>query len=186
VAEKVEKKRAWLEPTELGCKVIDVLTGKFAFAELSYTRDVEGSLDLVAEGKGFYKAVVAGVDNLLTLELGKMDAGNIGESHPCDCGGQMRRKKGPSGFFWGCSSYPECKNTLPDEKGAPGQRRPPAAATTGPAHNCPKCNKTLRKLTAKKGTNAGNQFWACSGYPDCKFSADDKDGAPVFKGAVNA
>ena len=34
---------------------------------------------------------------------------------------------------------------------------------------CPRCGKALVLRTAKKGPNAGNQFWGCSGYPDCKY-----------------
>ena len=101
--------------------------------------------------------------------------------HECpSCSGQLRRKKGSSGFFWGCSNYPECKNTLPDEKGAPGQRRPQAVPAAGPVHECPKCRKNMRKLTAKKGSNAGKEFWACSGWPTCDFSANDANGAPAL------
>lgn len=35
------------------------------------------------------------------------------------------------------------------------------------APKCPKCGKPMRKMIAKKGRNAGNAFWSCSGYPDC-------------------
>jgi len=35
------------------------------------------------------------------------------------------------------------------------------------APQCPKCGKPMRKVVAKKGRNAGNPFWACTGYPDC-------------------
>lgn len=34
---------------------------------------------------------------------------------------------------------------------------------------CPKCGKTLVLRTAKKGENAGNQFWGCSGFPKCWY-----------------
>lgn len=33
---------------------------------------------------------------------------------------------------------------------------------------CPICGKMMVVRTAKSGKNAGNQFWGCSGYPDCK------------------
>lgn len=33
---------------------------------------------------------------------------------------------------------------------------------------CPKCGSMMVVRTAKSGKNAGNQFWGCSGYPDCK------------------
>lgn len=32
---------------------------------------------------------------------------------------------------------------------------------------CPKCGKPMRKVVARKGRNAGNAFWSCSGYPEC-------------------
>jgi restriction system protein len=40
----------------------------------------------------------------------------------------------------------------------------PAAETP----SCPQCNKPMRLRTAKQGSNAGSQFWGCSGYPECK------------------
>ena len=33
---------------------------------------------------------------------------------------------------------------------------------------CPTCGKPMRKIIARKGRNAGNAFWSCTGYPDCK------------------
>lgn len=33
---------------------------------------------------------------------------------------------------------------------------------------CPSCGKMMVVRTAKSGKNTGNQFWGCSGYPDCK------------------
>ena len=33
---------------------------------------------------------------------------------------------------------------------------------------CPQCGKAMALRTAKQGQNAGQQFWGCIGYPDCK------------------
>ena len=33
---------------------------------------------------------------------------------------------------------------------------------------CPLCGMMMVVRTAKSGKNAGNQFWGCSEYPDCK------------------
>ncbi|MDA3926138.1 MAG: four helix bundle suffix domain-containing protein [Kiritimatiellae bacterium] len=33
---------------------------------------------------------------------------------------------------------------------------------------CTECGKPMRKRTARSGPNAGQPFWGCSGYPDCK------------------
>lgn len=35
------------------------------------------------------------------------------------------------------------------------------------APRCPKCGKPMRKMMARKGRNAGNAFWSCTGYPEC-------------------
>lgn len=41
----------------------------------------------------------------------------------------------------------------------------PAAATTP---SCPTCGSIMIRRTAKKGSNAGNAFWGCSNYPQCR------------------
>lgn len=33
---------------------------------------------------------------------------------------------------------------------------------------CPLCAKPMVRRTAKRGTNAGNEFWGCTGYPACR------------------
>jgi DNA topoisomerase-3 len=39
---------------------------------------------------------------------------------PCPkCHAPLVRRKSNKGFFWGCSQYPSCKQTLPDDKGKP-------------------------------------------------------------------
>lgn len=34
--------------------------------------------------------------------------------------------------------------------------------------NCPLCAKTMVRRTAKRGANAGGEFWGCTGYPVCR------------------
>ncbi len=43
---------------------------------------------------------------------------------------------------------------------------PPARSATAPA--CPRCSKPMVKRVAKRGANAGGEFWGCSGYPACR------------------
>lgn len=45
-------------------------------------------------------------------------------------------------------------------------RDPQPASPESPA--CPLCNKPMRKRTARHGRNAGQPFWGCSAYRDCK------------------
>jgi len=37
---------------------------------------------------------------------------------------------------------------------------------------CPKCGNELILRTAKKGTRAGNQFYGCSNFPKCRYTAE--------------
>jgi four helix bundle suffix protein len=39
---------------------------------------------------------------------------------------------------------------------------------SGSAPCCPECGKPMALRTARSGKNAGQQFWGCSGYPECK------------------
>ena len=34
---------------------------------------------------------------------------------------------------------------------------------------CPLCGGNLIHRTARKGPNAGKQFWGCSNYPQCRY-----------------
>lgn len=48
-------------------------------------------------------------------------------------------------------------------------------AAPAPAVKCPTCGKPMRKRAGAKGA-----FWGCTGYPDCKATAPDVKGMPVF------
>lgn len=47
---------------------------------------------------------------------------------------------------------------------------PPVTVSTTPQSRkqCPKCGGTMVLRTARKGQNAGNQFWGCATYPACR------------------
>ena len=44
----------------------------------------------------------------------------------------------------------------------------PDQSDSAPAPTCQLCGQPMVLRTAKKGPNAGSQFWGCSGYPSCK------------------
>ncbi len=37
-----------------------------------------------------------------------------------------------------------------------------------PDPSCPICSKAMTRRLAKRGANAGREFWGCTGYPSCK------------------
>lgn len=54
---------------------------------------------------------------------GKVTATAKGVTFPCPkCGKALMQRKGANGPFWGCTAYPTCKATLPDDNGKPGVR----------------------------------------------------------------
>jgi restriction system protein len=41
-------------------------------------------------------------------------------------------------------------------------------AGSDPERNCPSCSKPMVRRIAKRGANAGGEFWGCTGYPVCR------------------
>lgn len=100
----------------------------------------------------------------------KADLPTIGTVHKCPaCESPMRQMKGGGKLFWGCTAYPECKETLPDNKGKPGKRMEIQESDKP----CPSCAKPLRRINGSKGW-----FWACSDRDDCNIVLPDNNGEP--------
>ncbi len=43
-----------------------------------------------------------------------------------------------------------------------------SAQASEPVPNCPKCGRPMVRRTARRGANAGSEFWGCSEYPRCR------------------
>ena len=59
--------------------------------------------------------------------------------------------------------------------GAPGRSQQEAPTRPADRSNrkmtdpsCPVCSKPMARRVAKRGANAGGDFWGCTGYPSCK------------------
>lgn len=73
------------------------------------------------------------------------------------CGKPMVLRRGRGGRrFWGCSGFPECRETEP----ADGKRKRPAIRTDIP---CPDCGKEMVVRYGRRGP-----FLGCSGFPKCR------------------
>ena len=48
---------------------------------------------------------------------------------------------------------------------APAEQPSPASMQ---AASCPLCTKPMVRRTARRGANAGSEFWGCTGYPACR------------------
>jgi restriction system protein len=56
-----------------------------------------------------------------------------------------------------------------NKAGQASNAAPQAAKTAVPS--CPKCTQPMVRRTARKGVNAGQEFWGCSDYPRCRGTA---------------
>src|SRR5699024_6472818 len=165
-----------LSATELGESLIDALLGNFEFVVLDFTAELENDLDKVATGQRSYQDVVGSSANTLSSELGELSK-KIKPEYPCDaCGNAMRRLNGKNGFFWGCSNYPDCKETRPDDNGKPSEAAP--VSKPSDKYKCPACDKPLVHRVKEGKYN----FWGCAGFPKCKksFNSNDED-EPIIK-----
>ncbi|MFG0292613.1 MAG: restriction endonuclease [Phycisphaerales bacterium JB050] len=62
-------------------------------------------------------------------------------------------------------------NMQPKPEPVPRLQPAPAPVTVTTAPTCPACQSPMVLRTARKGPNAGNQFWGCSGFPGCRVTA---------------
>ena len=89
----------------------------------------------------------------------------------CD-DGQLSRRKGKKGFFWGCNQYPQCKTTFPDKHGkAAKNQKPKKTLEISSDKLCEKCGKGMVRRESKKVK--GSFWWGCSGFPKCKHSESE-------------
>jgi DNA topoisomerase-1 len=165
-----------LVATELGILIVQTLVERFRFMEVNYTRELEEQLDQIAAGRSCYLTVVRAVYQDLTQELKRLE-GIVVETqtqHLCpECGKSLRLIQNR---FWGCSGYPDCGYTAPNDKGKPGAPRT-AKRKGGKIDQTYPCNCGKGYLQRRK-SRKGDPFWGCSNYPKCKHTLPDHDGQP--------
>jgi DNA topoisomerase III len=134
-----------------------------------FMQDVEQQITIFMEYARHQKnMVVTSPDEILGLARDE-------KFHCPKCQSLLVQRNGKNGFFWGCSSYPECKTTAADRVDKNGKHVPDfivnhavknAINPTIPKNvlkkNCPDCGKPLVKRKGKRGEFAG-----CSAYPIC-------------------
>src|ERR1700722_1285440 len=167
--EYVKKDGGKFVPTELGMVVTDLLLESFNdLFDVTYTARMEAELDEIEEGKldwriamsEFYERFQKDLDHAAThmTDIKRME---VATEFLCEkCGKPMVIKWGKFGKFIACTGYPECSNTRelpPDPSSAEGLTEQDAE------EYCENCG---RVMVLKKGRFG--QFYACSGYPDCK------------------
>ena len=167
----VKKEGGKFAPTELGMVVTDLLVAHFDdIFDITYTARMEEELDEIEEGKVDWREAMSEFYEKFKVDLER--AGTEMEDikrmeKPTDlvcekCGKAMVIKWGKHGSFIACSGYPDCTNTreLPVELSEVDNVD---LSEQDAEEYCENCGRTM---VLKKGRFG--QFWACSGYPDCK------------------
>ncbi|HEX4998846.1 MAG TPA: type I DNA topoisomerase [Terriglobia bacterium] len=172
--EYVRKEQNKFRPTELGTVVTDMLVKHFEeIFDIQYTARMEEELDEIEDGKltwvealdEFYKKFEKDLKKA-TKNMENLKAQEIPTDEVCEkCGKPMVKKWGQFGSFLACSGYPDCKNTkeLAIEDAPPDTPESSVEAEKSEPDPCENCG---RPMALKRGRFG--QFYACTGYPDCK------------------
>ena len=153
-----EKKNLYV--TELGEIVNHIMEQSFpTFVDTEFTANLESLLDMVSEGKLYWKDVVrnfypdlAEAVRVANEELEHVKVQDELSDEYCElCGRQMVIKYGPHGKFLACPGFPDCRNTKPylEKIGM----------------KCPKCGKEIVIRKTKKG----RKYYGCENNPECDF-----------------
>lgn len=154
----VRRIKGYFQPSELGCKVCDLLVEYFPkIIDEKFTALMEEELDEIEEGqfdKGkvlqeFYEPFKASLDFASTHIKKEV----VTTDEVCEkCGKPMIIKWGRKGKFLSCSGYPQCKHAK--------------SITTGVVCPEPDCGGQLIERRSRRGF-----FFGCSNFPKCTFTA---------------
>jgi len=169
--EYVKKEGGRFFPTELGMVVTDLLLESFNdLFDVRYTARMEEELDEIEDGKVDWRASMAEFYDRFQKDL-EHAARNMTDikrmEKPTDlicekCGKPMVIKWGRHGSFIACTGYPECTNTRELTVDLPDVDTTDLTEQDAEEY----CENCGRPMVLKKGRFG--QFYACSGYPDCK------------------
>ena len=169
----VKREGKQLVPTPLGEVTTELMCENFPdIVDCKFTAYMESQLDDIESGKttmldvisGFYKNFSVELETAFKnvadrdIELPVEETDIICEN----CGSRMIVKNGRFGKFAACPNYPACKNTKPLAKTGEGLVEKKAEKTD---MKCELCGADMILHTGRYGS-----FYACSRYPECKFT----------------
>ncbi len=161
----IAKEKRSLFVTELGGIVNRIISDYFeTVVDISFTAQMEESLDHVEEGTAQWKQVIGNfyvdfaplVDKAMD-ELEKVKLEDEVTDVICEkCGRNMVLKFGRFGKFYACPGFPECQNAKPYFEAIDAF--------------CPKCGGQIQIKKTKKG----RIYYGCENAPECDFMSWDK------------
>ena len=161
----VAKENKNLYLTEIGEVVNQIMVHSFpSIVDVNFTANMEGLLDMIAEGKVEWKSVISNfypdLDEAVKIAEAEQERVKIEDEVTdvvCEeCGRNMVIKYGPHGRFLACPGFPECRNTKPylEKVGV----------------KCPTCGKEVVVRKTKKG----RKYYGCEDNPVCEFMSWQK------------
>jgi len=167
----VSKQGGRFVPTELGMVVTDLLVENFDdIFEVRYTARMEEELDEIEEGKRDWRDALREFYEKFQQDLERAERQMTDLKRlekPTDltcekCGRPMVIKWGRHGSFIACTGYPECTNTRELKVDLPDLEQVDLSEQDEQEY----CENCGRPMVLKRGRFG--QFYACSGYPECK------------------
>lgn len=169
----VKREGKQLVPTPLGEVTTELMCENFPdIVDCKFTAYMESQLDDIESGKTTMLDVISGFYKNFSVEL-EAAFKNVADRDIelpveetdiiCEhCGSRMIVKNGRFGKFAACPNYPACKNTKPLAKTGDGLVEKKAEKTD---MKCELCGADMILRTGRYGS-----FYACSRYPECKFT----------------
>ncbi len=172
-------------PTPLGEVTNTIMEQNFStIVDYGFTAEMEHELDEIEEGNATMLEVLKSfwADFSKQLEVAEKTIGEKSIEIPpeetdfiCEkCGSRMIVRNGRFGKFAACPNYPTCRNTKPltapaapeepVEEASEGEEKAQKAPVIAD-FKCEKCGSDMVLRTGKYGS-----FYACSKYPECKFT----------------
>ena len=161
----IEKKQ--IIPSETAFSVTELLEKHFPqIVDSSFTSNMEERLDLIAEDKEDWQAILWNFYEPFEKQVSEGKTGIesqkvvvfTGEMCP-DCGKELVKRKGRFGEFIACSTYPTCKYTQNLSKAAAPEKEKITLCVP-----CPECGGPIIERSSRRG-----KFYGCGNYPKCKF-----------------
>ncbi len=171
-------------PTPLGEVTNRLMKENFAsIVDYGFTAEMENELDEIENGDETMLRVLRDFwsDFSRQLETAEKTIGENSIDVPpeetdfiCEkCGSRMVVRNGRFGKFAACPNYPTCRNTKPLTPPAAAEEEEVSEETEKPEKKqpavadfkCEKCGADMVLRTGKFGS-----FYACSRYPECKFT----------------
>ena len=164
-------------PTPLGEVTNKLMKEYFSdIVDYGFTAEMENELDEIEAGKATMQAVLSAFWEDFSKELAHAEE-TIGQNSIevppeetdiiCEkCGSRMVIRNGRFGKFAACPNYPTCRNTKPLT--ANGEEKTPDDAKKEPVLTDMKCEQCGAPMILRSGRYGS--FYACSRYPECKFT----------------